>query len=123
MRKKWRQRWKINKLQKTLMNNAICRRKMENLTNRVDVRLVNNKKVYLKWTSKLSYMSRKIFDNDLVAIRKSKFTLTLHKPAYIPMCVLDLSKVLMYKFRYDYIKTKYGNDSRLLFTDTDSFNV
>ena len=68
-------------------------------------------------------MSHKIFDNDLVAIPKSKVTLTLNKPANIPMWVLNLSKVLMYKFHYDYIKNKYGNDSRLLFTDTDSFNV
>ena len=68
-------------------------------------------------------MSHKIFDNDLVPIPKSKVTLTLNKPANIPMWVLNLSKVLMYKFHYDYIKNKYGNDSRLLFTDTDSFNV
>ena len=65
-------------------------------------------------------MSHKKFDNDLVAIRKNKVTLTLKKPAYIGMCTLESSKVLMYKFRYDYIKNKYGNNSRPLFTDTDS---
>ena len=65
-------------------------------------------------------MSHKIFDNDLVAIRKNKVTLTLNKPAYIGMCILELSKVLMCEFHYDYIKNKYGNNSRLLFTDTDS---
>ena len=69
---------------------------------------------YLKWTSKPSYKSRKIFNNDLVAIRKSKVTLTLNKPAYVGMCILDLSIVLMYEFHYNYIKNKYGNDSRLL---------
>ena len=63
-------------------------------------------------------MSHKIFENDLVAIRK--VTLTLNKPAYLGMCILDLSKVLMYVFHYDQIKNKYGNNSRLLFIDTDS---
>ena len=65
-------------------------------------------------------MSRKIFDNSLVAIRKNKLTLTLNKPAYIGMCILELSKVLMYEFHYDCIKNNYNNNSRLLFTDTDS---
>ena len=93
---------------------------MKNLRNRIDVRLVSNKKDYLKWTSKLSYMSHKIFDNDLVAIRKNKVTLTLNKPASIGMCILELSKVLMHEFHYDYIKNKYGNNSKILFTYTDS---
>ena len=44
----------------------------------------------------------------------------LNKPVYTGMCILELSKVLMYEFHYDYIKNKYGNNSRLLFTDTDS---
>ena len=64
-------------------------------------------------------MSHKIFDNDLVTRRKSKGTLTLNKPTHIGMCILDLSRVLRYKFHYDYIKNKYGNNSKLLFTDTD----
>ena len=56
---------------------------MENLRNRIDVKLVNNKKDYLKCTPKPRYMSHKIFDNDLVAIHENKVTLTLNKPAYI----------------------------------------
>ena len=55
---------------------------MENLKNRIDVKLVSNKKDYLKWASKPSYMSHKMFNNDLVVIRKNKVTLTLKKPAY-----------------------------------------
>ena len=74
----------------------------------------------MKWTSKPSYISQKIFDNDLVATCKRKVTLTLIKPAYVGMCILDLSKELMYMFHYDYIKNKHGNNSRLLFTDNDS---
>ena len=66
-------------------------------------------------------MSEKIFDDDLVAIRKNKITLTLNKPAHVAMCILDLCKVLIYEFYYDYIRNKHDNNSRLLFTDTDSF--
>ena len=55
------------------MNNAVYRNTKENLRNRIDVKLVSNKKDYLKWAYKPSYMSRKIFDNDLVAIRKTDF--------------------------------------------------
>ena len=102
-----------------LMNNAIYGRTMENLGNRIDVKLVNNEKDYLKYTSKPSYMSHKIFDNNLVALSKSKVALKLKKPAYIGMFILELSKVLMYKFHYDYIKNKYDNKSKLLFTDTN----
>ena len=93
---------------------------MENLSNRIDVRLKNNKKDYLKWTSKPNYISQKIFENDLIAIPKSKVKLALNKPAYVGMCILDSSKVLMYEFHYDYTKNKYSNNSSLIFTDTDS---
>ena len=65
-------------------------------------------------------MSHKIFDNDLVAIRKNKVTLVLNKLGYNGKCISELSKLLMYEFLYDYIKSKYGDKSRLLFTDTKS---
>ena len=51
------------------MNNAVYGKRMENLRNRTNVKLVNNEIDYLKWTSKPSYMSQKIFDKDLVATR------------------------------------------------------
>ena len=100
-----------------LMNNAIDRKAMENLRN---LKLVTNEKYYLKCTSKPSYMSHKTFENNLVAICKSKVTLKLNKPAYTGIYVLEFSKVLMYEFHYDYIKNEYGNILRLLFTDNVS---
>ena len=103
-----------------LMIIAIYEETMENLRNRIVVKLVKNEKDYLKSTSKLSYMSHKIFDNNLVTIRKSKLALKLNKFVCIGMCILELSKVLMYKFHYDYIKDKHDNKSKLLFTDIDS---
>ena len=90
------------------MNNAMYSKTMEKLRNRVDVILVSNN---LKWTLKPSYMSHKLFDNDLVAIRKSKVISALNKPAYVRICILYLSKEMMYELHYDYIKNKYGNNS------------
>ena len=69
--------------------------KLENLRNRIDVRLVSNEKDYLKWTSEPSCMWHKISGNDLVTIHKSKVTLTLNKPVYLVMGTLELSKVLI----------------------------
>ena len=86
----------------------------------IDERLVNNEKDYLKCTSKPSYVSHKIFVNNLVVIRQSKVALKLNKPAYIGMRILESSKILIYEFHYDYIKNKFDNISKLLFTDIGS---
>ena len=76
---------------------------MGNIRNRVSVKLVNNEKVYLKCSSKPSYISHKIFENNLVTIRKSKVALKFNKPVYIRMCIMELSKLLKNEFHYDYI--------------------
>ena len=68
---------------------------MENLRNRINVRLVNNEKDYLKGTSKPNYILHKTFDNNLDAIRKVKVILTFNKLAYIGMGILDFSKILV----------------------------
>ena len=59
------------------MNNILYEKAMENIRNRIDVRLATNKKAYLKSTSKSSYFSRRVFENDLVTIRKNIVTLML----------------------------------------------
>ena len=103
-----------------LMNNSVFGKTMENIRKRVDVRLVTSKEKLLKLASKPTYVSSKIFNENLVAVHKIKETLTLNRPAYVGMCILDLSKTLMYDFHYNYIKNKYGDKAKLLFTDTDS---
>ena len=103
-----------------LMNNCVFGRAMENLHKRVDVRPVTNEKKLDKVTSNPTYVSSKIFNENLMAVHKVKETLTLNRPAYVGMCILDLSKTLMYDFHYNYIKKKYDNIARLLFTDMDS---
>ena len=103
-----------------LMNNSVFGKTMANLRKRVDVRLVTNEKKLDKLTSKPTFASSKIFNENLMAVYKVKETLTLNRPAYVGMCILDLSKMLMYDFHYNYIKKKYNNRARLLFTNTES---
>ena len=93
---------------------------MENIRKRVDVRLVTDQKKLSKLVSKPTYVNSKIFNEDLVAVHKIKETLTLDRPAYVGMGILDLSKTLMYDFQYNYVKSRYNNKAKLFFTDTDS---
>ena len=103
-----------------LMNNSVFGKTMENVENRVDVRLVCNENEAIKLAAKPNYDSRTIFDENLIAIHMRKTKLVYNKPIYLGMCILDLSKTLMYDFHYNYIKQKYGDKAKLLFTDTDS---
>lgn len=103
-----------------LMNNSVFGKTMENLRKRVDVRLVTDHNQYLKMVSKPSFSGSKAFNENLVAVHKIKECLTLNRPAYVGMCILDVSKTLKYDFHYNIIKKMYGDKARLLFTDTDS---
>ena len=103
-----------------LMNNSVFGKTMENLRKRVDVQLVSSEKKLLRMASRPTFVSTKIFNESLAAVRKIKGNLVLNKPAYVGMCILDLSKTLMYDFHYNYIKKRYNDRATLLFTDTDS---
>ena len=103
-----------------LMNNSVFGKTMENIRNRVNVKLVNDKKQAEKLSAKPNYKHCNIFSEDLVAIHMKKTKIYYDKPVYLGMCILDLSKTLMYDFHYNYIKKKYGNKGKLLLTDTDS---
>ena len=104
-----------------LMNNSVFSKTMQNLRKRVDAKLVTTEKKLDKMTSKSTYVSSNIFNENLMAVHKIKEVLTLNRPAYVGMCILDLSKTLMYDFQYNYIKKKYADRAKLLFTETDSF--
>ena len=104
-----------------LMNNSPFGKAMENIRNRVSVKLANTREQFKKLTAKPNYESRKIIGENLVSVHMKKTSLTMNKPVYLGMCILELSKIIMFDFHYNYIKQKYDNKAKLLFTDTDSF--
>ena len=58
-----------------------------------------------------------------MATEMKKTTVKMTKPLYLGMSILDISKIPMYKFWYDYISPKYGDRAKLCYTDTDSFII
>jgi hypothetical protein len=87
-----------------LMNNSIYGKTMENVRKRVDVKLVTTKEDLVKVVASPCFQSQRIMNENLVAVKRIKEVLTLSKPCYVGMCILDLSKTLMYDFHYNTIK-------------------
>ena len=102
-----------------LLNNCIYGKSIENQRKRMNAKLVSDQKTYLKYVNNPNFISQKMFDKSFVAVHCSKTVLTLNKPIYVGFCILELSKLLMNQFHYDYI-LKTFNNAKLLFTDTDS---
>ena len=101
-----------------LMINSVYGKTMENLRKRINVRFVNNKKDFLKYTSRQTYVAHKLFNKNFAAIHEVKQILVLNKPIYVGFTVLDLSKWLMYDFHYNFIKKNFN--AELLFTGANS---
>lgn len=107
-----------------LLNNAIYGKTMENLRSRVDIKLVN------KWWGKNgaetliarpNFKKCRIFTDEMVAIEMQKSSILMNKPIAVGMCILDISKLTMYSFLYDFLKPKYKENITLAYCDTDSF--
>lgn len=93
---------------------------MENMRKRVNVELVHTKRRLRKVCAKPNFQFFKIFNEDLVAVNLRKSHIVLDQPIYAGFCILDLAKLLMFQFHYDFVKSTYGDKASLLFTDTDS---
>ena len=105
-----------------LMNNSVFGKTMENLRNRVDVKIVRAWETdkIRKLLSSPSFDRFTIFGNDMAGIHMHKTKLVLNKLVYTGMTILENSKILMYDFFYNRLKAKYGHKCRLVYTDTDS---
>ena len=105
-----------------LLNNSVYGKTMESMRKRFKIRKTTNEKDFLKYVSRATYIGYRKFGKDLVAIHEKKELLTLNKPIYVGNAILELSKLAMYKFYYDFVKKKCKNP-KLLFTDTDSLCI
>ena len=104
-----------------LLNNSMFGKSMEQLRARSDIRLVANGEAQTeRYVARPSFESFRIINEDITMIKLTKTKIHWNKPTYLGFCILDLSKLLMYKFHYEYIIPKYGRNAKLLFTDTDS---
>ena len=105
-----------------LMNNSVFGKTMENLCKRSNIKLVTDPEEMVRLASRPTYVSHKIFHENLVAVNNKRVKIRLDKPSYVGMSILELSITLMIDFHYNYIKKKYSDGAQLLFTDTDSLN-
>ena len=103
-----------------LMNNLVFGKTMENIRNRKDIKLISNRDKARKYVAKPNFQGFNIFCENLMAIHMKKTSLTFNKLVYLGLCILDLSKTIIYEFHFNYIKPKYGSKANLLYTDTDS---
>ena len=103
-----------------LMNNSVFGKTMENIRKHRNIKLVTNREAYLKLVMKPNFKSGVRFGENLMGCEMGKIKVVMNKPVYLGQAILDLSKIVMYEFYYDYMAPKYGKKLDLCYMDTDS---
>ena len=104
-----------------LMNNSVFVKTTENIRKHRDIKLVTTVKKRSKLVSEPNYDTINLISEDLSIIEMKKTKVKMNKPIYLGLSILEISKILMYEFWYDYMKPKYDNNVKLCYMDTDSF--
>ena len=104
-----------------LMNNSVFGKTMENIRKHRNRKLVTTEEKYLHMVMKPYFKSRVLFGENLMGCEMGKIKVVMNKPVYLCQAILDLSKIVMYEFHYDYMVPKYGfKKFKLCYIDTDS---
>ena len=106
-----------------LMNNAVFGKTMENVRKHCNIKLVKTNKKRNKLVSEPNFHTMKLIDDKLAIIEMRKVKVKMNKPIYLGLSILDISKITMYEFWYDYVKNKYDSRANLCYMDTDSFVI
>ena len=103
------------------MNNSVFGKMIENVRKRREIKLIVTEERRKKLVSEPNYASCTSFSDHLMAIEMRKTRIYMDKPTFVGQAILDKSNELMYKFNYDYLKSKYNQKLQLLYMDNDSF--
>ena len=106
-----------------LMNNAVFGKTMENVRKHRNIKLVKTDKKRNKLVSEPNYHTMKLIDDNLAIIEMKKVKVKMNKPIYLGLSILDINKITMYEFWYDFIKSKCESRAKLCYMDTDSFII
>ena len=111
-----------------LMNNAVFGKTMENVRKHRDIKLVKTDHKRNKLVSEPNYHTMKFISENLSIIEMKKVKVKMKKPImkkpiYLGLSILEISKIIMYEFWYDYVKKKYGDMVKLCYMDTDSLFI
>ena len=104
-----------------LMNNSVFGKTMENMRKHRDIKLVTTDKKRSTLVSEPNYHTINLISEDLSIIEMKKTKVKMIKPIYLGLSILEISKILIYEFWYDYMKPRYNDDVKLCYMDTDSF--
>ena len=104
-----------------LMNNAVFGKTMENVRKHRDITLVTTDKKIRKLVSEPNYHMINLISENLAIIEMKRTKVKMNKPIYLGLSILEISKLIMYEFLYDYMKLKYDDNVKLCYMDTDSF--
>ena len=104
-----------------LTNNLAFGKTMENIRKHRDIKLVTTDKKRSKLVSEPNYHTINLISEDLSIIEMKKTKVKINKPIYLGLSILEISKILMHEFWYDYMNPKYNDNVRLCYMDTDSF--
>ena len=93
---------------------------MESVRKHRNIKLVTSKEAYLKTVMKPNFKSGVLFRENLIGCEMGKVKVAMNKPVYLGQAILDLSRIIMYEFHYDYMVPKYGEKLNLCYMDTGS---
>ena len=93
---------------------------MENIRKHRNIGLVTTEEKYLRTVMKPNFKSGVLFRGNLMGCEMGKIKVVINKLVYLSQAILDLSKIVMYEFHYDYMVPKYGDRLKLCYMDMDS---